>query len=228
MAFTTLQLKDQCRERCDMVNSKFIDPDDGEEWNKMISASYASLYDLLVAKFEDYSRVKKLFTVASGVQEETLPADFYKLRGIDRDLGGSQFYAIRTFNFEDRNIRQSTHIFRGVYPDVRYRIIGNTLLLSPEDQAAGDYRMWYVPRPETKTADTDSIDGVAGWEEYIVADVCIKALAKEESDTGVFERQRAEMVKRIEEMAANRDVGATQKVTDIESQGQLGIFSPWG
>jgi hypothetical protein len=47
-----------------------------------------------------------------------------------------------------------------------------------------------------------------------VTDAAIKALAKEESDTTVKEREKAGIVARIESEAANRDVGHPQTVSD--------------
>lgn len=64
-----------------------------------------------------------------------------------------------------------------------------------------------------------TIDGVNGWEEYIVVDAAIKCLQKEESDTTVLERQKAGLLARIEAEAANRDAGAPATVTDVTQNG---------
>lgn len=75
------------------------------------------------------------------------------------------------------------------------------------------------------------IDGVSGWEEYIVADVCIKIMAKEESDASVFIQQKERLLKRITAAAANRDVGSPQTVsnsTDNYGGGYGGGGSGWG
>ncbi len=65
----------------------------------------------------------------------------------------------------------------------------------------------------------DQIDGVNGWEEYIVVDAAIKALQKEESDVSVLMAQKAALTRRIEGAAANRDAGSPLSVTDAYATG---------
>lgn len=213
MATTLASLRDQARLRADMQNSKFVSD---AEFNQYINDSYAELYDLLVSKFEDYYVAAPLiFSVTSGNTYD-LPTDFYKLKGLDRALSGNdEFYTLRPFTFEERNARRSATRFRGMYPAIRYRIFGNKIYFSPDDQATGSYRMWYIPTYNTLTLETDTVQNVVGWEAYIVVDASIKALQKEESDVSVLMAMKADLIRRIETMAANRDVGEPERVTDI-------------
>ncbi len=104
------------------------------------------------------------------------------------------------------------HIFgRSV---VRYRLRRNKLSFVPKDKAPGNYQLWYIPRATELVNDSDSFDGINGWEEYIIVDVAIKVLQKEESDVTVFALQKGELTKRIEAMA-ERDNGSPEKITDV-------------
>jgi hypothetical protein len=87
-------------------------------------------------------------------------------------------------------------------------------LIVPIPSSGQTIRVWYAPRLSYLLNDADVFDGVSGWEEYIVVDCCIKALAKEESDTSVFMAQKAALLQRIEEAAANRDIGEPETVSD--------------
>lgn len=227
MATQLSSLRTQARNRADMLGSNFVSD---SEFNQYISDSYAELYDLLVSKFEDYYVAGPLtFTVASGASSYTLPADFYKLKGVDRSSNGSSdWYSLRAFNFAQRNSRRSTNLHRSNYPDLSYKIFGNTLRFTPDDDAAGTYRLWYIPRYTALTLDTDTVDGVNGWEIYIVTDAAIKALQKEESDVSVLMQQKMMLIKRIEDMAANRDVGEPETVTDIRNQDRDFVSPFWG
>jgi hypothetical protein len=225
MAETLASLRDQARLRADMQNSKFVSD---AEFNQYISDSYAELYDLLVSKFEDYYTADPLvFHVDSGNTYD-LPVDFYKLKGLDRALSDSNdWYTLRPFTFEDRNARRSATRFRGLYPAIRYRIFGNKILFSPDDQAAGNYRMWYIPRYTPLVNDTDTVEDVIGWEVYIVVDAAMKALQKEESDISVIMAMKQALIARIDTMAANRDVGEPDRVTDISLHNFDSDFYPW-
>ena len=65
-------------------------------------------------------------------------------------------------------------------------------------------------------ATTLALDAVADkWREFIVVDTAIKMLGKEESDTSLLERRRANLEKRINEAAAARDVGRSMRIQDV-------------
>ena len=220
-------IRDQVRQRCDMVNSQFISD---VELNSYINASFVELYDILVSRFEDYfTKYPAIaFTIVTG-NTYTLPEDFYKLRALDGKFDGSDYwYGIKPFNFStDRNIRNRL-IWRPVVGRsyLMYQILGNILYIIPEERAQCDYQMWYIPRATQLVNDSDVMDSVNGWEEYVVVDACVKALTKEESDPSVFLAQKQAMLKRIEEMASNRDSGFTPKVGDAMS-GEWGYNWPY-
>ncbi len=225
MTVTVETLRAQARQRCDMDNRNFISP---TEWIQLIDVGYKELYDILVARFEDWYTINEIFTVPQGSTSYPLPANFYKLRGLDRSLSGGtgpeDFYPIQPFNFENRNNRGMLLRRRGFGPNAQYRIMQNNFIFTPTDQAGGTYQIWYVPRAVTLTDPAQTVDGVNGWEEYIVLTAAIKALTKEESDVSVLAAEKANLYKRIELMASNRDGGQTERVTDVQSQNYGGSW----
>jgi hypothetical protein len=213
MAVTVSQIRDNARALADMENGNFVSP---ELWIKFIDKAYKKLYDLLVSKFEDWFTGDPLaFTVASGQSTYTLPEDFYKLRGVDRDLGGGEYLEIMATNLMHRNRRSLSSLRNGLYTRVQYILIGNKLRFVPADLAPGSYQLWYVPLAQTLTDEADTIDGVNGWEEYIELSAAKLALMKEESDTTQIQLELDRLERRIEEMAQNRDLGATSRVLDV-------------
>lgn len=64
-------------------------------------------------------------------------------------------------------------------------------------------------------SDSTSVQGISGWEEYIVIDAAIKAQIKQESDFSGLLAQKASMQMRIEGMAEGRDAGQAQHVSDV-------------
>ena len=77
----------------------------------------------------------------------------------------------------------------------------NKISLLPPAQAAYPYTLWYLPVAQDLSADSDTFDGIAGWEEWLVWDVCVK-LAFRESDqiklamAGERDRIQAAILKR--------------------------------
>lgn len=214
---TVGNLKLEVLQRINKENSQFYTQ---QELTSMISQSYKELWDILAQKFGDDYFVAQPYTYTTGqnLQFYPLPSDFKALLGVEVALNPTDpnsWITLKNFEFIQRNLWNypNVYTFYGI-TNLRYRINGNNLMIVPITQAGQTLRIWYVPRPNQLINDSDIVDAVAGWEEYIVADVCIKALAKEESDVTVFALQKAALLKRIEEAAENRDIGEAQTVSD--------------
>jgi len=207
---TLATLRTRVRERADMVDSDFISD---TELLTYINESYAELYDILVATYEDYYTEETSLSLSDGSGTISLPADFYKLRGLDKDVGG-QWTAVYKFNFNDRNARP-TGARNPQLRETYYRIVRQDLKLAPEATADGSYRLWYIPEFTALVAESDTVDVPAGFDEYIVIDAAIKCLVKEESSTAALDNAKAAMMKRIENMAANRDADQAESISDV-------------
>jgi hypothetical protein len=216
MAETLSSLRTRVRARADMKNSNFVED---SELNQYINSSYQELYDILVTSFEDYYTLPPVaFSIASGSNYYELPSDFYKLRGVDSSLDGSNYYTMQPFDFANRNkFNQSLLVMNSANYYKQYRIVGDRLYITPEDDAAGNYRIWYVPKAVTLGSDSDTLDGINGWEEYIVVDATRKCLAKEESDTSFLVQEKEMLRQRIIAAAARRDAGMPKSITDVNS-----------
>lgn len=186
------------------------------ELTTYVNASIAELYDILVSRFEDYYILDTTQTVASGSDQLTIPSDFYKLKGLDYDVGGGLYETVRSFQFVERNETFDPG-FGGTMPRMRYRVLGSYIKLTPPEFAPGNYRIWYIPRFAGLTLDADTFDGINGWTEYVVVDCAIKMLNKEESDSSAFREQKQKLLDRIEAMAADRDAGEPQTIVDMST-----------
>jgi hypothetical protein len=213
MSSTAAKLIERAKVRADMVNSKFVSD---ETWLQWISDGYMALYDLLVGSFEDYYIAPPATLVVGADGVGTLPADFYKLRGIDDSSG----LPLKPFSWEERNqVRADSFIGSG-FSIVRYRLFGQTkVYFMSKDSAAGSYTLWYVPAASEVSSTSTVIDGINGWEDYISIDAAIKALMKEESAIKDLENERDAIVNRIITMGKNRDVSTSGRIVDVRPRG---------
>ena len=212
---TVATIKTRARQKADMVGSNFISD---SELLAYVNEAYFSFYDLMVSRFEDYNLGDPVsFTISSGTPYYTVDADFYKLVGVDRSLGGGRWYPLRLTPWRSRNRYQTGFSQYGLYPKVGYRLIGNKIRFTPEDQSPGDYRYWYIPLATALTDDADTIERYNGFEELVVIDTAIKMLAKEESDINylLMERQRVE--NRIKDMAQQRDLSEQGRIEEVDN-----------
>lgn len=59
------------------------------------------------------------------------------------------------------------------------------------------------------------VEGVSGWEEFIIIDAALKSQNKQENDVSVLGAQRADIIARIEAMAEARDAGMAFHTSDV-------------
>lgn len=224
------EIRTQAKRRADMEHTEFVT---NEGWNEFINQSYAKLYDIIISSYEDYYLKDPLdVTIAPGSSTIDLPTDFYKLKGLDYQDGLSSvsennWIDVRKFNFKQRNRTNNLNRIVGNNPFRQYRILGDKIHILPKENAPGNYRIWYNPPITTLVNDTDEIDGVNGWEEFIIVDAAIKALAKEESSTTELQKELGDLMTRIKASAETRDISEPNVITDCESNDYLG-YDSWG
>jgi hypothetical protein len=236
------QVRYLAQSESDMLNANFVST---QEWNNYISQSYFELYDLLVTAFEDYFLAPVYTLATSNLQQYPLPDGltvvdaitgqiapaYYKLLGVDLGLAGNSqaWVTLKKFQFISRNryvYPQLTTTYLGVF-NLRYRVMGNTIMFIPTPAAAQFIRLWYIPKLIQPVQNKDILDGVSGWLEYVIIDAAIKALEKEESDTSALMARKAAILKRIEDTAANRDAGESEQISDIRSWSERwGTYGP--
>lgn len=216
------------QQTADRVNSNFVTL---PEWNTYINQSYFELYDLLVTLYEDYFlALPYTFTTVGNQSSYDLPSNFYKLMGVDcgQNVANESRVNVNKFNFIDRNkyvYPSVTNTFFGVF-NLRYRVLGGKLHFIPVPSAGQIITVWFIPKLVQLLQDTDVVDGVSGWTEYIVVDAAIKALEKEESDTTALMVRKAALLKRIEDSGSKRDAGQPDTVSDVRSTNGFG--TGWG
>lgn len=222
MAVTLADLKQRVRERSDKLDSQFITD---SELTYYINASIASLHDMLVQSYgEDYYVKEVSWNTVQNQQQYNISdivtdEDFYKLRGLDAKLNGSEFFTLQQFNFNERNRFQNFGIwdYLGI-TNVRFRIVGNQIFLTPPPDQATEMRLWYIPKAVELVNDTDTFDDINQYTEFVIVEAAIRVLDKEESDTSVLQAQRAVLEKRIVEASKNRNAADPESVSDIYVQ----------
>ena len=235
-------LMSRSRRRADMENNNFITDAELVEY---INSGMCELHDLLVQVYgQDYYVKSKEFTTAATVTEYPLNesthannigiTDFYKIRGVDAKLSGNEWWTIKPFNFNERNLFENWASWGASgLGNVRYRLVGDKLMLTPKPNGTTSIKIWYIPSAVQFSSSTDSTTSfydINGYSEYVTTFAAIRMLQKEESDVSVLMAQKAELKRRIEEAASNRDAASPLSVSDVysENNGFLWGFGPLG
>ena len=223
---TLAQIRSIIRTQANVENSQFVTD---AELLTYINLDAQELYGILVTSFNDsyFLAAPYAFTTDGVSTNYPLPADFFKLKGVDLSLtgGSNTFITLKPFNFRERNRLNNAWIASPVFnmlQNVRYSVQGSNLMLTPLASANQFVQVWYTPRFTPLVADTDTLDGVNGWEGYIIASVCARIAAKQEDDPSPWLNQKAQLLQRITEEAAQRNEGDPTTVSDVYND------SGWG
>ena len=244
---TLSQVSLAAQQRADRVNSNFVTP---AELTSYVNQSYFELYDLLTTLYTDYYVAPPAIFLTNGASMQyplpdgvlTFLSDpnktpfvarpFYKLLGVDLGLNtaNNAYVTVTRFNFVDRNrfvYPNTASTIYGVF-NLQYRLLDNKIDFIPTPTSSQPVRLWYIPRMATLLQPTDVLDGVSGWTEYVITDVAIKILQKEESDVTVLALQKAALIKRINDSAKNRDAGMPDTISDTRGASSWGGYGQNG
>jgi hypothetical protein len=199
-------LRSKARTRADMVNGTFCTDAEVDEF---IQSAWSELYDILVATFEDFAVTSTTIAVTGANDTYALPADFYKLRGVEYLLSNAagSFVTLEPFEWSERG-RFSTISPGGINATgygLMYCLRDTNIVFAPYPTGASSIKVWYVPECPCSAV---SITVQRGWEEVVVLDAAIQMLLKEESDVSVLMMRKQALVARIKAMAPKRDADA--------------------
>ncbi len=186
-----------------------------------VNAELAALWDALIGTYEDYCIKHLQVEVKAGVENYSLPSDFYKFRKVFPIQSGRRCVALRKFDLRDLGEADSlSAIFTSRIEETRYKVNGNRLWLHPIPTNAAELEMWYVPQFDPIVNFDDRIDFrfPFGWEQYVTEGVAARMLEKEESDASAQRTRQKEVLQRILIMAEDRDVGEPFQMIDAEDQ----------
>lgn len=202
-------LKSSILSRADMEHiagaSEFIDTTTGGELDQMINLSACMLYDIVLSEWGlDYYWNESTLTTTAGQAYIDLPADFYKLLKIGWVESSTSIVKLRPFEIDEEWLIDSGAWDQNTPP--RYKLRGNDrVYLSPVPSSVISLRVQYTPVfPGVDS--THPLQGINGWERYIIVDVARMLRIKEESETGPLDAELGMLRQHIKEMAKHRDL----------------------
>ena len=229
--FTAGTLRTRIRERADMESSSFVSD---AEMLRYISASYTELYDQLVRSEPDRYRIEQTFTGDGSTTKfavvATSTAPYYGTLDVayNTDYGG-RISLRRAHGAELNQFRSNQTGIAQVWAPVYNTTTPTTekIELLPTPNSGDTYTHTYIVAPADLTTASDVVNGISGWEEYIVIDCAIKCRIKEESPTGDLERALARFTDRLQIMRHNRAAAEAGRIIDSRGDDRTGWTYGW-
>ena len=213
--FTRADIRNQVRELIGMELGDASDPDndfiDDTELNRKINASLAVWHGKVAKAVPERYEAEQTIT-ANGATSYALPADFLWDIGVDFELTENCRVGLRRIMVQERNLFDASINAQAE----GYRIKGATTVLLPTPDS-GTYYLVYVTCAPTLSSDATTVDGVNGWEKWIVYDVALDCRIKEESDISGILAAKAAIEKEMADAAAERSAGQPSRVVDTRT-----------
>lgn len=169
--------------------------------------------------------------LVAGKEFYSFPSDYFKLIRIDLFTGaggsrtattlGEYKWTLKKLGFmQERGFHSSVNtgtpqayvlfgrVDAGTIISDKAKANGFKLVPTPDRTYALD--IYYVPRPPvipTADEESDGLSFVAGWDEYVVLDACIKVHDKRREDTSVLMAERNDWLAAVENALTPRDAG---------------------
>lgn len=192
-----------------------------------INQLIAQLWGKLVAVDPDrYLTTHDLSTTAGtkAYNLTTAAADFMSMRRVAR-VDGDREWPIEKYGLAEKSYYQDDYPGFSSFTRVRYRVWGTgidgadcTINFEP-DPGTATYRLYYVQAPqvidETAGGDSDTLDGVAGWEAWIEHKLAIWMKERDEEDTSGLRADVAQIERTMMVLAAQRDAGKAPRVQNV-------------
>lgn len=230
---TLADIRTKALQRADMENTSFIDTAADGELDTYIQDSIGELYDLVIENggHELFVEVATITTVA-GTAEYAPEVDvdesaIYKILDVTVSWSGVE-RRIRKVPWHER----FSHLPRASgwsnFTQIRYAETGlndtgnRQLTFFPTPQGVYNLNVYYLPIPEALIGGDPespiSFQGYSGWEEYVVVDVAMKMLEKEESNTQHLQLRKLQLIERIRHQAQHMNHGDGDTIRDTTDE----------
>jgi hypothetical protein len=213
--YTVAQLITRARALADVNGTDTFITD--VEVQLFLDQAYSELVDILARASIHHFETSSNITTDGTNDSYALPADHYKTLAVDYRYATDCYAKVEPLMFEERN-----NYMLGINGSARgFRVVGSSITLYPKPPANQVYRHIYVPIPAkiATVATSTDVDGIAGWEEYIVVHVARTIRQKQEDDAAVMHltSKLSDMHMRIDEMAQDRE--PPRRIVDVTDQG---------
>lgn len=212
---TLLEIRTMAFQRANMEYDAGVQDEDrfvtNAEIDREINKGYKELYGYLIR--HGMHRAETVYSIAAdGSASYALPADLFAILTVHRIQDGIGCLMHR------HDVRQRPRTDLGGAPASTYRVVGSTMVFDPVP-SSGDYEVRYVPVPGTLSADSDTMDSVLGWEEYVVLYVAVKLLQKEGSHNAAaaLKSDMRELLVRIQDEAQAAEMSEGTVVQNVRT-----------
>jgi len=183
---TLTLLRDDIRYQADVQG--FTVRHDNTNLNRLINESIQKYREDVSAEGITHFLTSTSSTLTSGVTSgypfkildlTAVSPSIVRVFGIHLKLADERWVPLRSVDFSECTNFQWADNSAGQVPEAFANITTYTFAILPAAGYDMTYRAWYLPVLADLSSDSDTFDGVAGWEQWVVWDVCLKIMVRD-------------------------------------------------
>lgn len=209
MARSLIEIREEAQELSDKAGTDFVeDP----RWNIWVNRGIRKLWSFVIQANPSYLQISTDFSLTAGVNAFTLPTGLRIIINVERDPLSAGRYFLRPTTLSQKNTQQ---------PRVpMFRRDKASVLVEPQEWAAGAYRLYYVGSVAELVNDPDEIDDVLdSWWEFPALWAAIKAKDKEEVGRAELMSELSQLSLEIQKELKLADSAIPKVITDVTDLG---------
>lgn len=201
---TLLQLRTSVRDQADLQALTLRHPD--SQINTFINSEIQDLRERVSAVGISHYLTSATGNLTAGVSTgfpyrvldlSALSPGVVRVFGLDIQLTNQRWQTLRAVDFSERTQFQPElgSTSAGTLPEAWANVTTYTLAVLPAPGYAVPYRVYYLPVSTDLSADGDTFDGIAGFEDAVVYGACLRCISRDQH-AGAYsliqaERERA-------------------------------------
>lgn len=215
---TVANIIERVRQRADMVGDLFRT--DANIVN-LINEEWCELYnEVTLARGADFYLATATITTTANTADYSIASvtnGMYELRGIDVVFPNVTITA-KSYENAERNIYSATDGYGWTDTSaIWYRIESENIRFMPIPRAAHTVHIRYIKAPNVLSAG-DSVDGIAGWESFVVCGVAAKLRDSEETEAAMLMAEKERWRDLIRRAAPQRDASVPHRIADVRAK----------
>lgn len=208
-------LRSRVRWRCDIENETTRFPN--SELLDGINEGIAKFHSRVVrARAQNLYEDSTTVTTSAQVEVYALPAEFMEVVKASVNINGFEVDLL-PYEFLDTDGYSDTASWQSMMARPQYRLRGANISFRPIPDAAYTVTVVYIPTAVKLVADSDTMDGVDGLEEFVVA-WASKRVAIKQKDTeliAILDREMETALQEIDGLVHARSAGAPPVMQDV-------------
>jgi len=225
------ELRDDLRKQFDLESMTARHPN--ANLTRALNQSIQEFREIVSDAGHPYFLVQSTGTLALGATSpypfgaltvSSLSPGFLRPYGFDVKVG-NVWTSLEPVNFEERNDWQGDWLSGSTTGQPRAFFLFNAsqLAYAPASNAAYPYILYYLPVHTDLSADGDTFDGIAGWEEWVVFNAGNKLLLRDyqSEQIVVFAAERDRLMQTILSRVNHRQRAGATKRTDVRGRRRI-------